>query len=149
MMNALHVFLTGLPGGIDYLMLVAVKRKYMKSITEKYMNRLSNLLIRQPGALYVTTMIYSRGMYALSESNGLYTKNQFFLLMINVLLSIWNAIYFMERVVASYHVSNHKIIEEKKKYNELIKKYKNKYKNKYQKKYLKKYNKKLNINFSE
>lgn len=109
--NALHVFLTGLPGGIDYLMLVAVKKKYMKPITEKFINRCNNLMMRMPGSLYITSIIYARGLYMLYNSpNGIYTKSQFSLLMVNILLSSWNAIYFMEQVVASYHKSNNKIV---------------------------------------
>jgi len=45
-------FSSGLPGGLDYLMLVFVKLKWMESITEKRINARIQTWMRNPGMLY-------------------------------------------------------------------------------------------------
>lgn len=45
-------FSSGLPGGIDYLMLVCVKKKWMHRMTEKRWNAHIQLWLRMPGCLF-------------------------------------------------------------------------------------------------
>lgn len=44
-------FATGLPGGIDYLLLFMVKRRLIAPNTEKRINRILNVCIRMPGLM--------------------------------------------------------------------------------------------------
>merc|ERR1712137_984366 len=43
---------SGLPGGLDYAMLVAVKKKWLSSLTEKRINTQIHVWMRCPGCLY-------------------------------------------------------------------------------------------------
>ena len=52
MLNHGCFFASGLPGGIDYLMLVCVKRGWMESINEKKYNSIIQTWIRNPGMLF-------------------------------------------------------------------------------------------------
>lgn len=45
-------FASGFPGGVDYLMLVFVKLKWMEKMTEKKYNTVIQTWIRAPGCLY-------------------------------------------------------------------------------------------------
>jgi hypothetical protein len=47
--NFTFFFMMGLPGMLDYLMLVLVKYKLLESLTEKRYNALLNMTIRMPG----------------------------------------------------------------------------------------------------
>ena len=71
-------FNTGLPGGIDYLLLVLVKNNKIKGLTEKKINSYLNTYIRMPGGLITSYLVYkdayqynnsvliTMGMYLLS-----------------------------------------------------------------------------------
>ena len=87
-------YLSGLPGGIDYIMLFFVRNKMMNVITEKFVNKYLNLYIRCPGAIisFIFLIIY----YQKLELESFYSVG---------LISIYiylNGIYYMERVTTNY-----------------------------------------------
>jgi hypothetical protein len=59
-------FLSGLPGGMTYYMLVAVKQGWMEPLTEKYYTSLINTYIRGPGALIHCWNLYLNFLYGQS-----------------------------------------------------------------------------------
>ena len=56
--NALAFFICGLPGGIDYGMLAAVKEGLLSSEREKFLNTKLNVWMRAPGLTMVAYAIY-------------------------------------------------------------------------------------------
>jgi len=90
-------FTTGLPGGIDYLMLFLVRNQKLPKYTEKYINTFLNVWIRSPGC---------QAMAALTLASTLSNPNWqsvdpllTYLSVIPPLLNYWNGQYFMQQVV--------------------------------------------------
>jgi hypothetical protein len=94
-------FTTGLPGMIDYFLLFLVKNNKMELIVEKRINNYINLWIRCPGCVshsVLTLLIYN--LYKQAALNGyIYQYGYLF----TSLMTYWNGIYFMNKVVISYH----------------------------------------------
>lgn len=101
-------FTTGLPGGIDYALLFAVRNNLLNKMTEKKINSWLNTWIRSPGcishAIVVAITLFSQ--YNNSRS---YLPLDFFLQLMPALLVFWNGQYFMRQVVEDYAVQNHLI----------------------------------------
>ena len=57
MTNALLFFITGVPGGITYIMLVLVKMGKMQYLTEKAISASINTWMRTPGLTWFSTVI--------------------------------------------------------------------------------------------
>ena len=56
---SLHYFIgNGLPGGIDYFLLILVKNNIIDSLTEKYYNAWINTFIRIPGGIIASYITY-------------------------------------------------------------------------------------------
>jgi hypothetical protein len=105
---------SGLPGGLDYIMLVMVKKGWMTSITEKRLNSQIMVWLRCPGCLFhaffcwtAMTEIVRRS--AAGETMLLpHSPLPQTVLAINTCLGVvmvtffWNALYFMERVVDNH-----------------------------------------------
>lgn len=51
-------FMCGLPGLLDYILLICVKENLIDSITEKYYNCLINLILRSPFLLYCVLLAH-------------------------------------------------------------------------------------------
>ena len=88
-------FLCGLPGGIDYLLLFLYKMKKIDKLTEKHINVYLNNWIRLPGIIYCSAIMnygYMKNLINISQS--LYLIGQFF--------TVFNAIYFAQRVTLNY-----------------------------------------------
>jgi hypothetical protein len=51
-------FNTGLPGGIDYLLLALVKNNYISSLKEKKINSYLNTYIRMPGGVITSYLVF-------------------------------------------------------------------------------------------
>eukprot|EP00667_Euglena_gracilis_P017834 EG_transcript_18858 len=101
-------FASGLPGGLDYIMLVAVKQGWMDSLTEKRLNSHVQLWIRAPGCVYHSLLSWTAwraAQYSGVHSNvgmllpdWLYTPA-----IVTVILTFfWNGLYFLERVLDNY-----------------------------------------------
>jgi len=87
-------YLSGLPGGIDYIMLFFVRNKMINVITEKFVNKYLNLYIRCPGATisFIFLIIY----YQKLELESFYSVS-----FISIYIFL-NGIYYMERVTTDY-----------------------------------------------
>lgn len=102
-------FLTGLPGGLDYLMLFLVRNGWMNPLTEKKLNNYINLWLRAPGCIAHSTLtIVSYFAY-----KQYFTMYDMFTCFITSLLIFWNGIYFMNQVVVNYTMVTNKLIEKK------------------------------------
>lgn len=92
--NALLFFTSGLPGGIDYILMTLVSMGYLNSFTEKRLNTYLNVYIRSPGILYLTFCMYA------NYTIGSYTNFPF--IICTLIIMFWNAQYFMQIVVYAY-----------------------------------------------
>lgn len=101
-------FASGLPGGIDYAMLVAVKQGWMESMTEKRINKTIQLWIRAPGCVFHSLLgwtAWSAARYVGIPSNEgvllpqyLYTPA----ILTVIVTFFWNGLFFLDRVVDNY-----------------------------------------------
>jgi hypothetical protein len=88
-------FLSGLPGGLDYCMMAAVKHGYMTSQTEKKWNARINVWIRAPGCVMTGCYLYVSVLAAPVS----YTK-YLVALFVGPLTAI-NGLYYMQVVVGN------------------------------------------------
>eukprot|EP00729_Bicosta_minor_P004377 gene4377-27122_t len=109
-------FASGLPGGLDYVMLIMVKQGWMQSLTEKKINTSIMVWLRAPGCLYhavfawmCTIDIHKRrngGETGIILVNSPFPQDSLIWLDIALLVTVgtffWNGLFFMERVVANY-----------------------------------------------
>eukprot|EP00126_Sphaerothecum_destruens_P013909 Sdes_comp23817_c0_seq1m21965 len=93
------IFICGIPGGIDYVMLYLVKHNQMERLQEKKYNSLLNIWIRLPGILFTIPIGYF--WLALNKVDSAFL----FVAYLMGLLTFWNPIFFAERVVGNYHVA--------------------------------------------
>ena len=93
-------FLTGLPGGLDYLLLFLVRNNIIDKMIEKKINRGLNLWIRCPGCIATVVLIFiNSNKLSYIESIGSY---------ILIIAVYWNGIYFMEQTVSNYAIEIYK-----------------------------------------
>ena len=94
-LNWVNLIMCGIPGGIDYLLLVLMKYEIIFKQTEKRINRLLNLLIRMQGYIWYLNIwkIYSFGM------------SKFVLITLGVFLQLLNSIYYCDKVVGNYYTT--------------------------------------------
>lgn len=97
--NAIFFFMSGLPGGIDYVLLTLVKCRFIPDTTEKRVNFFLNLCLRMPGLLIVSSFSYA-GLVHSGISGPLFALST-----LCFSLNIWNGVYFCHRVVRSYYYS--------------------------------------------
>jgi len=95
----LSFFISGFPGGIDYLMLSMVKMKMMPSILEKRINRYINVWCRAPGCLSTGILVYASYQSGFKQTHPV-------ALILGCGLIFFNGQYYMERVVAN-HAQKH------------------------------------------
>jgi hypothetical protein len=89
-------FTTGLPGGIDYALLFAVRNNYLEKNTEKSINTFLNVWIRSPGCIAMAALALA---HRFSNPADLFTMT---LSVVPPLLNYWNGQYFMQQVVMDY-----------------------------------------------
>eukprot|EP00760_Papus_ankaliazontas_P004356 PhM_4_TR11828/c0_g1_i1/m.7951 len=99
--NTLPFFISGLPGGIDYLLLALVKLHKMQSLTEKRINAFLNMWIRAPGIISVCVINYCAYQHIDHHIPAV-------VCFAGYALVVFNAQYYSERVIASLHVNVHK-----------------------------------------
>ena len=101
--NFLIFFICGLPGGLDYLMLAAVKHGYIQKISEKRINKLLNVWCRGPGCIASACLIwinsFSGGTAHIPTTAKILTG----------LLAFTNGQYYSRRVVESCAVHELKL----------------------------------------
>jgi len=96
--NFAFLFLTGLPGGLDYLMLGMVKLKLMNRLSEKSINSAVNAWIRGPGCTIAAAWTYS----AWREGSGsLLMGPPSVIVVLNFVLIFTNGNYYSQRVVSN------------------------------------------------
>lgn len=95
LVNFLLFFLSGFPGGVDYVMLILVKLNWMDSIKEKQINAQINTWIRGPGILIGAVLIYIHYHLGTIEADPTH-------LTYCLLTLYWNAQYFSNRVITNY-----------------------------------------------
>jgi|TARA_B110000208_G_C11656639_1_gene390042 hypothetical protein len=98
------LYVCGLPGGIDYLMLYLVKTNRMDKLTEKRWNRRLNMWIRCPGIVSFLPFAYT----AMLESR---TSVPFPILVAQGALNLINGVYFADRVSGNAAVAEYKAAE--------------------------------------
>lgn len=101
--NVNNFFMCGVPGGIDYAMLLAVKHGWIKPLTEKNINAGINVWLRAPSLVMVASLAYIQFFLQPTVPKWLLAVRLFLLG-----LGVWNGLYFMERVVGNAHVNNYK-----------------------------------------
>jgi hypothetical protein len=89
-------FLCGVPGGIDYLLLILVKHKHISKHSEKMYNSIINTWLRMPGIVFGAVTLLYRYIY------GVYGEFGIILITVSTIIYAWNGIYFQERVVYNY-----------------------------------------------
>jgi hypothetical protein len=105
-------FTTGLPGMIDYTLLYMVKNNKLDYIYEKTINNYINLWVRSPGCIsHAVLTILTYNTY---KETILYGNFLFFCYMFSAIITYWNGVYFMNKVVINYNTYKHvKIIGNK------------------------------------
>ena len=92
-------FVSGLPGGIDYVMLMLVRLKKLKKLEEKKWNTSLNIWIRGPFLLGSVFFSHVQIMLMWDEL----TRTKLICHLICQALQFWNAMYFTESVVGDYY----------------------------------------------
>ena len=90
-------FLSGLPGGIDYLLLFLSRNNIISKINKKIINYNLNLWVRCPGCTLSSYFIFKHLIN--TSSLNIYNIINFSLVAGSV---FWNGIYFMESVSIDY-----------------------------------------------
>ena len=91
--------LCGLPGGIDYLLLILVKYNIINKITEKRINRYLNLLIRYPFTFLTSYFLF------LNIIHEKIIYNNIIPIFIMMLTQLGNSIYYCDKVIGNYHIN--------------------------------------------
>ena len=90
-------FISGLPGGVSYLLLGLQKLGLLESIVEKRVTANLNTWVRTPGILFTCFVIYQGMLY------GRHTLPLWAVLVQSV-LPAFNALYYNKQAVANYAV---------------------------------------------
>jgi len=93
--NFFIFFICGFPGGLDYLMLAAVKHGYIHKISEKRINKKLNMWCRGPGCIASACLIWINWMSGQAEHIPISVK------LATMFLAIFNGQYYSRRVVES------------------------------------------------
>lgn len=92
-------YITGLPGGIDYTLLLLNRNNLsISKLQEKYINSLLNLWIRCPGC--IITGVFVLLMTQLQETK---TNLDMYIAFTVIAALYWNGIYFMNDVLKNYY----------------------------------------------
>ncbi len=93
--NVIIFFICGLPGGLDYLMLAAVKHGYIRKISEKRINKMLNVWCRGPGCIASACLIWINWMSGQTAHIPIIIK------LMTMALAISNGQYYSRRVIES------------------------------------------------
>ena len=99
---------SGLPGGIDYVLLVLVKRKIIPVILEKRLNMHIQTWLRAPFCLFHSLLVWITFLQW-KDTHPSFKENHmwvFYLLatFLTCLSYYWNAMYFCSRVITSHAI---------------------------------------------
>ena len=90
------ICMSGVPGGITYLMLFMQKHNMISSLNEKYYSMMLNFWMRGPGCIIYSTLLYDRMIY-MNDNN--FCPIHLFLIGFTAL----NGIHFTTTIVESYY----------------------------------------------
>ncbi|VVU95314.1 hypothetical protein CPAV1605_1065 [seawater metagenome] len=106
LINHALFFLSGLPGGIDYLLLCLTRNKLINRMSQKNINCQLNLWMRAPGCIAHSILAILCLRYkCVSRYVGF---SEFYLSIFGIFLVYWNGIYFMNQVVQNYAINKFK-----------------------------------------
>lgn len=110
-------FMTGLPGGITYLLLSLKNMDFITDITEKRISKHLNMWIRAPGCVLTSYFIYLNYVNNSFGNLGAFKKLGVFLCMFGTFV---NGMYFAGTIIESHGVTKYKekISKDNKLYNE-------------------------------
>ena len=99
---------SGLPGGIDYVLLVLVKRRIIEPLTEKRINTHIQTWIRAPFCLFHSLFVWITFLQW-KDHHPLLKENQMWVMyliatFLTCLSYYWNAMYFCSRVISSHAI---------------------------------------------
>ena len=95
--NLVALFMCGLPGALDYVMLSLVKHGHLAPLVEKAWNARINVWIRSPGMLLCTFCAYQATRHG-PESEA--TRHPLIALLVSIIIIV-NAQYYMQRVTGN------------------------------------------------
>jgi hypothetical protein len=98
MTNLLIFFMTGLPGGIDYAMLVVVKKGYMDRLKQKAICSSINTWMRTPGHVATAGL-----MLFCTRHGATFLPFPAFTVTTVAALCLLNGIYYGEQAVGTFH----------------------------------------------
>lgn len=109
-MNFCFFFICGVPGGYDYFMLVLVKNKVMKPLTEKRRNNTVQVWVRAVALNITVCLVYVQCQ--IQRLNGTVIPTHLYIIRALLMgITYWNGNYFMERVCGNYYVTAYKLRE--------------------------------------
>jgi len=91
------VFISGLPGGISYLLLGLLKLGWIEPVTEKRVTANLNSWVRTPGLICTSFVVYQAWLYGKHSLPS-------WALLLHVVLPSYNGIYYCKQAVANYTV---------------------------------------------
>ena len=95
--NLVAFFVCGLPGGLDYILLVLVKHDMIHRLTEKKWNARINVWMRSPGCFACVAVMYMIMRY----DTGSICEEHMYEGIIIMLLVLFNGQYYMQVVVGN------------------------------------------------
>ena len=110
LMNFCFFFICGVPGGYDYFMLVLVKNKVMKPLTEKRRNNMVQVWVRAVALNISVMLLYIQNQVQKANGHDI-SAYLLFIRAALMLITYWNGNYFMERVCGNYYVTAYKLRE--------------------------------------
>ena len=100
--NVNNFFMCGVPGGVDYAMLLAVKHGWIAPLTEKKINASINVWVHAPALVLIASFAYIQCFVQADKARWLLGVRMFL-----IALGAWNGLFFMERVVGNAHVNQY------------------------------------------
>lgn len=101
MQNLVGFFLSGLPGGIDYVLLTLVKHDVLHYLEEKKWNTRINVWLRCPGCLLGAFTLYAVSLDAPARTDFNHTTASPIMARIVAFLCAVNGLYYMQWVAVS------------------------------------------------
>ena len=96
MTNILIFFMTGLPGGVDYVMLIMVKTGRLQRIHQKSICSAINTWVRVPGHVAVATLMASCVVQGVIRAPA-------WIVIIVTCLTLLNGLYYGEQAIGTFH----------------------------------------------
>jgi hypothetical protein len=91
--------MTGLPGGITYLLLFLKSLGFVKNKTEKRISKHLNMWIRAPGCVISSYIIY---LNYINNTLGDMNWIKLLAVWISIFGNFWNGMYFASTIIESY-----------------------------------------------